>query len=33
MQQAVLRGLLSPADAVTLADTELRRRVSLSAAP
>lgn len=33
MQQAVLRGLLSPADAVTLADTELRRRVNLSATP
>jgi maltose-binding protein MalE len=33
MQQAVLRGLLTPADAVTLTDAELRRRVSISAAP
>jgi maltose-binding protein MalE len=33
MQQAVLRGLLSPADAVTLADAELRRRIETPAAP
>jgi maltose-binding protein MalE len=33
MQQAVLRGLLSPADAVTLADAELRRRIEATAAP
>jgi maltose-binding protein MalE len=33
MQQSVLRGLATPADAVTLADAELQRRVDQVAAP
>jgi maltose-binding protein MalE len=33
MQQAVLRGLATPADAVTLADAELQRRLDALAAP
>jgi maltose-binding protein MalE len=33
MQEAVLRGLITPADAVTLADAELRRRLDAVAEP